>query len=368
VVVDGELSGFLVGITADRRWEEQAELLRRRGANVLHGPSIRTLPMDGSDELRSVTEELILDPPSHLLANTGLGIRSWFAAAESWGIGDAMIGAFAEAHIVARGPKASAAVHQLGLEVAGRAMSERLSEAIALLIASGIDGARIAFQRHGDESPEVVEQLTAAGAQVIEVPVYRWTLPDDDGPALRLINATIAERVDAVTFTSAPALRNMFQIAAARDLDEPLRRAFASSVIAACVGPVCLEAAQDLKVELAVMPDRFRIGPLIRRLAEELTASTERIELSGQRFLLRGSGLVTDDGVIGLSARELGVLRHLIARRPAVVSKAELLREAWPQEAADTHAVEVTIARLRKRLGPLGGCIVSMSKRGYAVT
>lgn len=46
---DHRLSGFTVGITADRRWEEQAELLRRRGACVIHGPSIRTLPIGPRD-------------------------------------------------------------------------------------------------------------------------------------------------------------------------------------------------------------------------------------------------------------------------------------------------------------------------------
>ena len=41
----GALSGYTIGITADRRWQEQAELLERRGARIQHGPSIRTFPL-----------------------------------------------------------------------------------------------------------------------------------------------------------------------------------------------------------------------------------------------------------------------------------------------------------------------------------
>jgi uroporphyrinogen-III synthase len=41
----GPLTGFTVGVTADRRWNEQAALFERRGATVLHGPTIRTLPL-----------------------------------------------------------------------------------------------------------------------------------------------------------------------------------------------------------------------------------------------------------------------------------------------------------------------------------
>ena len=39
------LDGFVIGVTADRRWEEQAELLERRGARVVHGPTIRTIAL-----------------------------------------------------------------------------------------------------------------------------------------------------------------------------------------------------------------------------------------------------------------------------------------------------------------------------------
>jgi len=45
------LDGFVVGVTADRRWSEQAELLRRRGAEVVHGPSIATAYLASDDVL-----------------------------------------------------------------------------------------------------------------------------------------------------------------------------------------------------------------------------------------------------------------------------------------------------------------------------
>ena len=36
------LEGYTIGVTADRRASEQAELLRRRGARVIDGPTIAT--------------------------------------------------------------------------------------------------------------------------------------------------------------------------------------------------------------------------------------------------------------------------------------------------------------------------------------
>jgi uroporphyrinogen-III synthase len=49
----------------------------------------------------------------------------------------------------------------------------------------------------------------------------------------------------------------------------------------------------------------------------------------------------------------------------AVVSKARLLQEAWPDESADEHVVEVTVGRLRRRLGAHGEAIQTVSRRGY---
>src|SRR5262245_61194271 len=99
-------------------------MLVRRGARVVLGPAVRTLPLAASAELRDVTEALVADPPDVLVANTGVGIRSWFAVAESWGLGEALMGALGQAEILARGAKAAGAVLSAGLPVAWRAPSE----------------------------------------------------------------------------------------------------------------------------------------------------------------------------------------------------------------------------------------------------
>jgi hypothetical protein len=38
-VSDGPLKGVTIGVTAERRAAQQAELLKKRGAQVLHGPT-----------------------------------------------------------------------------------------------------------------------------------------------------------------------------------------------------------------------------------------------------------------------------------------------------------------------------------------
>jgi uroporphyrinogen-III synthase len=368
-VVDEPLHGFCIGVTADRRWEEQAELIRRRGATVLHGPSIRTLPVGAGERLRAVTEQLIANPPAVFVANTGIGVRSWMAAAESWALGSELLGALGAARIFVRGAKASGAVHSLGLDVTTKAKSERLRELVDTIVQTLESGTTVAVQRDGRGDPEQMQRLGNAGANVVEVPVYDWKLPDDDRPAVRLIEAAIAGRVHAVTFTSGPAVENLFLIAAEYDLGRPLLAALENDrMTVACVGPVCAEAAEAHGITEAVVPATSRLGPLIRALSDRLVERTITVNLGAGRLTLQGTLARIDDNDLALTDTEARVLTLLAERRGAVVTKTELLRRVWGQSAADPHIVEVAVGRLRRRLGRHGESIRAIPRRGYILT
>ena len=62
------LAGWRVGVTADRRADDQLDLLRRKGAEVLHGPTMRIVPLSNDARLASVTRELLADPPAVVVA------------------------------------------------------------------------------------------------------------------------------------------------------------------------------------------------------------------------------------------------------------------------------------------------------------
>jgi uroporphyrinogen-III synthase len=367
--VDAPLHGYCIGVTADRRWEEQAELLRRRGATVLHGPSIRTLPVGADEELRATTEQLIARPPDFFIANTGIGVRSWMAAADSWGVGAELLQALAGARIYARGAKASGAVHSLGLEVVARAKSERLREVVDVIAAEVRPGMTVAVQRDGRGDPHQMARLTQAGAAVVEIPVYDWKLPDDDRPALRLIEAAIAGKVHAVTFTSGPAVENLFLIAAENDLDDRLLAALnGGRLTVACVGPVCAEVATALGITDLVVPAAARLGPLMRALTDHLVEQTLVVELGADQLSISGTLARVGDDEVTLTDTEARVLTLLVERRETVVTKTELLRRIWSDPGGDPHLVEVTVGRLRRRLGCHGDAIRAVPRRGYMLT
>ncbi len=268
------LSGFTVGITADRRSEDQALMFSRLGADVIHGPTMRTLQVADEDALRRVTLELIADPPDYLVANTGLGIRTWVRAAQEWGLQERLLESLSRSTILARGPKANGALTSVKLKVAWRAPGEQLSEIASYLAREQVAGKRVAFQLHGDDREPITRALEAAGARIVLVPVYRWLLPDDSdaGPARRLIEMCCAGRVDAVTFTAGPQVRQMMELAEADGNASALLDAFNDQKpIAACIGPVCAGAATEEGITRPIYPESWRLGSLVKLVTAALT-------------------------------------------------------------------------------------------------
>lgn len=363
----GELSGYVVGVTADRRADEQVAMLERRGAAVVHGRVIRTHPFAVDGALAAALRELVRRPPEITVLSTGIGVRGIVEAAEFLELAEPLVGALAGSRVHARGPKAHGAAVTAGIPVHWHTASGLSGEIVTELgrLDGGLAGRRIAVQLDGAEIQPLARRLEALGADVVAIPVYRWSLPDDTGPALRLVQAVADARVDAVTFTARPQVECLSEIAEDAGLLEALRAGFARGVIPVCVGPVCAEAAIDAGFGEPVVPVRSRLGSMVARLAEVLSDRSLAFVLGGEDVLLRGRLFEVPGAQVELSERERDLLAALAERPGRVLSKSQLLAAAWPRDQADEHAVEVAVARLRRRLGPRGRLLETVFRRGY---
>ncbi|MFF0560292.1 uroporphyrinogen-III synthase [Streptomyces sp. NPDC004266] len=358
----GPLAGFTVGVTAARRADELIALLRRRGAAVVHGPALRIVPLADDTELLAATKELIGHAPDVVVATTAIGFRGWIEAAEGWGHGNELLAVLRNVELLARGPKVKGAVRAAGLTESWSPSSESMAEVLDRLLDEGVEGRRVALQLHGEPLPGFVEALTAGGAEVVGVPVYRWMPPEDLGPLDRLLDATLSRGLDALTFTSAPAAASLFSRAAERGVRDELLAALRHDVLAVCVGPVTALPLQAEGIDTH-QPERFRLGPLVQLLCKELPARSRVLPVAGHRVEIRGHAVLVDGGLRPVPPAGMALL-GLLARRPGwVVSRADLLR-ALPGAGRDEHAVETAMARLRSALGT-PKLIQTVVKRGY---
>lgn len=268
-MTDQPLAGYTVGVTAARRREELGGALERRGASVVYGPAIQLVPLADDAQLLAATQQCLAGPLDYLVVTTGIGFAGWLDAAGSWNLAPALVASFDQAHILTRGPKARGAVRAAGLRETWSPDSESSHEMLHHLLGQQLDGRRVAVQLHGEPLPQVVEPLRASGADVIEVPVYRWAPPADEQPLRRLIEAAARAEIDCVTFTSAPAAANFLRTADQLGVGAELRTALHGRVLCAAVGPVTAEPLVGAGLPV-VQPERHRLGALVREVVDRL--------------------------------------------------------------------------------------------------
>ncbi|GAA3055056.1 uroporphyrinogen-III synthase [Streptomyces glomeratus] len=358
----GPLAGFTVGVTAARRAEELGTLLQRRGATVLYAPALRIVPLADDGELLTATKKLIEEAPDVVVATTAIGFRGWIEAADGWGIGEDLVSRLRGVRLLARGPKVKGAVRAAGLTEEWSPTSESLAEVLDRLLEEGVEGRRVVVQLHGEPLPGFVEALRAAGAEVMGVPVYRWMPPEDLTPLDRLLDATVTRGLEALAFTSAPAAASVLSRAEERGMLPGLLAALHHDVLPACVGPVTALPFQARGID-TVQPERFRLGPLVQLLCQELPARARTLPVAGHQVEIRGHAVMVDGAMRPVPPAGMSLLRALSRRPGWVVARAELLR-ALPGAGSDEHAVETAMARLRTALGS-PKLIQTVVKRGY---
>jgi DNA-binding response OmpR family regulator len=120
------------------------------------------------------------------------------------------------------------------------------------------------------------------------------------------------------------------------------------------------------------LPKPFHFPELVlrvRALARRRPGSQPRTLRAAGIELDPLTGAVSRDGrCVELSAKERAVLEALLTASPAALSAERLLEQAWDENVDPfTNTVKVTIARLRRKLGP-PDVIHTVPGLGYRVT
>ena len=118
-------------------------------------------------------------------------------------------------------------------------------------------------------------------------------------------------------------------------------------------------------IQRPLAPERGRLGLLVRELTDALQVRQRVVLLGTTSVIVQGRTVAVDGRRVDLPPRERAVLDMLVGADGSVVTKPDLLREVWRSADADEHAVEVAISRLRRRLGPAGGAVRTVPRRGY---
>jgi uroporphyrinogen-III synthase len=112
---------------------------------------------------------------------------------------------------------------------------------------------------------ELDAALRARGADIVEIPTYRWSLPSDTAPLTALMDALDRRTIDAVAFTNAAQVHNLFALAEMQRRSEALRAGL-NRILIASVGPVASAALRKFGVIVGLEASPPKMGPLVAAL------------------------------------------------------------------------------------------------------
>ncbi len=260
----------VVAILETRTGEHLAELIARRGATPMHAPALEEQPDVDPARLAALLGGSDGNPFRMAIFQTGVGTRALFEAAQSLESIPVLMRLLERAVVVVRGPKPTGELNARGVRIDLRAAAPFTTETVLDAVAEvPLNRGRVLVQRYGEANRRLRAALEERGATVEEISTYRWALPGDTGPLERFIEALSASRVDAVVFTSAAQVRNLYAVAERMNRAAGLAELLNARVIAS-IGPVCTAALSEHGIRATFEAQPPKLGPLIQGLVAAL--------------------------------------------------------------------------------------------------
>ena len=260
------MKGETVAILENRLGEQLVELVAKRGGRPLHAPALAEIPDIQPPFIRALLADWRAAPVAAAIFQTGVGTRALFKATDELGLTAELLSLLAGCTVVARGPKPAGPLKSRGVRIDRSAAAPyTTAEVVAELAALDLSGARVVVQRYGGRNLELENHLKARGAALLDIPLYRWAMPEDTRPLVELIDALGRHAVAAVVFTSASQAHNLFEFARGGIGAEALAARLNASCVAS-IGPVCSAALAQYGVEPRVEASPPKLGPLLEAL------------------------------------------------------------------------------------------------------
>lgn len=230
------------------------------GAEVIEMPTIRIEGPEDPGPLKKAVAQL--DAFDWIIFTSVNGVDAFFATLEKAGLDSRALGSLKFCTI---GPATTDRLNCFGLKSDLQPKKYISTEIVrALSSQEDLSGMRILCPRADIAPAEMVDALTAQGAQVREVTAYR-TVPDGSG-AKEVAEMLSRNEIDWITFTSSSTVKNFFDVmkSETHSLDKV---AFAS------IGPVTSTTLGEFGFTPTVEADPYTIDSLVDAIVahEEMT-------------------------------------------------------------------------------------------------
>jgi uroporphyrinogen III methyltransferase/synthase len=238
---------------------ELVDLLEAHGAEAVEAPLIDIAPPEDYGPLDAACERA--------------GAFDWIVFTSANGAGAFMdrllqgprdVRALAGARLCAVGPGTASRLTRFGLKVELVPEDHSATGVVAALKGAGsIKGKRVLFPKADIARDVLPEELRDAGAEVTEVVAYRTVTAESDAH-LGIYRQLLDRQIDAVTFSSASAVRAFVSIYGADQAVDLLNH-----TVVATIGPVTADAALRYGITPQVTPTTSTMPALVEALVTQ---------------------------------------------------------------------------------------------------
>jgi uroporphyrinogen-III synthase len=265
--------GLCVLALESRRAREIAKLIANLGGVPIVAPSVREVPLESNQEALEFARRLAAGEIDMVIFTTGVGVKALASAVEKVCSRDELSSHLNRVVVVARGPKPTAALRELGVRVSISVPEPNTwRELLNVLDQSkntfSVAGRRIAIQEYGVTNPELSSGLEERGAIVTPVNVYQWALPEDFGPLEKAVESIIRGDVHVLLVASSVQIRHLFEAATRMAKSKVLHEAL-SRVVITSVGPLTSEELRSRGLRVDIECTHPKMGFLVQEAAEK---------------------------------------------------------------------------------------------------
>jgi uroporphyrinogen-III synthase len=269
----GNFNGLCVLALESRRAREIAKLIANFGGIPIVAPSVREVSLESNQEALEFARNLAAGQIDMVIFTTGVGVKALVTAVEKICPRDEFSRRLNQVAIVARGPKPTAALRELGVRATLTVPEPNTWRDLLTLLDQNkslisVAGKRVAIQEYGETNRGLSAGLEERGAIVTLVNVYRWALPEDVGPLEKAVKAIIEGDVHVLLVASSIQIRHLFEVAERMGKVHVLHDAL-SRVVITSIGPLTSEELRNRGLAVDIECTHPKMGFLVQEAAEK---------------------------------------------------------------------------------------------------
>ena len=250
-----------------RRSTETAELIRRNGGEPVVVQSMREVPLERNEEAFRFGEGLLRGDFDMVIFLTGVGARQLMKVLETRHDSQSIVEALRRVTVVARGPKPTAVLREIQVPPQIIAPEPNTWREIMSSIADRSEH-RIAVQEYGRPGDLLIEALRARGAEVTQVPVYTYELPEDLEPLHDAVFRLAQQGIEVTLFTTGQQVVHLMRVAEQMGYEDRVLAGIRKSVLAS-IGPTTTETLADFGLVPDLEPSHPKLGLLVKEAADK---------------------------------------------------------------------------------------------------